>query len=298
MLSAPGVLQTGLPPGPGFLLGRNCRIELDRPRLMGVLNVTPDSFSDGGRFLSVDAALARARQFAEEGADLIDVGGESTRPGAPAVSEQQELDRVLPVIEALHRNVPVPLSIDTNKSAVALAAVAVGADFINDISGLTFDPAMAGAVAGSGAGLFVMHTRGRPTVMQADTCYDDVVKAVCTFLQDCVDRALAAGISEERIAVDPGIGFGKDAAGNLELLRRLSELAALGRPILLGTSRKSFIGRVLDRADPQQREIGTLATVALGVAAGARIFRVHEVAAARETALMAWAVCQGAQWRA
>jgi len=298
MTTASGVLQTGLPPGPGFLLGHNCRIELDRPRLMGILNVTPDSFSDGGRFFSVDAALDRARQLVAEGVDLIDVGGESTRPGAPAVSEQQELDRVIPVIEALRRAVPTPLSIDTSKSAVALAAVAAGADFINDISGLKFDPAMAAAVAGSGAGLFVMHTRGRPAFMQADTCYDDVVKTVFSSLQDSVDMALAAGVSEEHIAVDPGIGFGKDAAGNLELLRRLNELSSLGRPILLGTSRKSFIGRVLGQDDPQQRDVGTLATVALGVAAGARIFRIHEVAAAREAALMAWAVCQGAQWRA
>jgi len=298
MTTASGVLQTGLPPGPGFLLGCHCRIELDRPRLMGILNVTPDSFSDGGRFLSVDAALDHARQLVAEGADLIDVGGESTRPGAPTVSEQQELDRVVPVIEALRRAVPIPLSIDTSKSAVALAAVAAGADFVNDISGLTFDPAMAAAVAGSGAGLFVMHTRGRPASMQADTCYDDVVETVYSSLQGSVGMALAAGVSHDHIAVDPGIGFGKDAVGNLELLRRLSELSALGRPILLGTSRKSFIGRVLGQDDPQQRDVGTLATVALGVAAGARIFRIHEVAAAREAALMAWAVCQGAQWRA
>jgi dihydropteroate synthase len=263
---------------------------------MGVLNVTPDSFSDGGRFLRVDAALEQARRLAAEGADLIDVGGESTRPGAPQVDVQQELDRVVPVIEALRRTLPTPLSIDTSKSAVAQAAVAAGADFVNDISGLKFDPAMAATVAASGAGLFVMHTRGRPEIMQTDTCYDDVVQAVCTALRGSVAAAQAAGILRERIAVDPGIGFGKSVAGNLELLRRLGTLSGLGYPILLGTSRKSFIGQVLGQPDPRQREVGTLATVALGVAAGARIFRVHEVAAAREAALMAWAVCQGAQW--
>ncbi|MHB8707805.1 MAG: dihydropteroate synthase [Desulfuromonadales bacterium] len=298
MAVAPGVLLTGLPAGPGYLLGRSCRIELDRPRLMGVLNVTPDSFSDGGRFLAAGAALIQARRMAAQGADLIDVGGESTRPGAPPVSEQQELDRVLPVIEALRREIEVPISLDTTKSAVARAAVAAGVEFINDVSGLTFDPAMAGSVAASGAGLFVMHTRGRPETMQADTRYLDLVNEVREALQQSVSAAVAAGVVLERIAVDPGIGFGKDVTGSLELLRRLGELAALGRPILLGTSRKSFIGRVLGQDAPLERQTGTLATVALGVAAGARLFRVHEVGPAREAALMAWAVCQGAQWRA
>jgi len=294
MSASPGGLQTSLPPGPGFWCGRNCRIELDRPRLMGILNVTPDSFSDGGRFFSLDAALTHARQLAAEGADLIDVGGESTRPGAPAVSEQEELDRVLPVIEALRREVSLPLSIDTAKSAVALAAVAAGVEFVNDISGLTFDPLMAAAVAQCNAGLVVMHTRGRPETMQADTRYQDLVGEVLASLRSSLERAVAP----ERIAIDPGIGFGKDVAGNLELLRRLSEFAVLGCPLLLGTSRKGFIGRVLGLDDPQQRGAGTLATVALGVAAGAMLFRVHEVAAAREAAQLAWAVCQGAQWGA
>lgn len=297
MTVAPGVLLTGPPGGPGYLAGRTCRIELDRPRLMGVLNVTPDSFSDGGRFLSVDAALAHARQLVTAGADLLDVGGESTRPGAPAVSEQEELDRVLPVVEALRRDIAVPISLDTTKSRVAAAAVAAGAEFVNDVSGLTFDPAMAVTVATSGAGLFVMHTRGHPETMQADTRYTDLVGEVRDSLRRSVDMALAAGVAPERIAVDPGIGFGKDVAGNLELLRRVHELSGLGRPILLGTSRKSFIGRVLGQDDPRQRQVGTLTTVALGVAAGVRLFRVHEVGPAREAALMAWAVCQGAQWR-
>jgi dihydropteroate synthase len=289
-------LQVGPPPGPGFWQGRNCRIELDRPRLMGILNVTPDSFSDGGQFLAIDAALIQARRLATEGADLIDVGGESTRPGAPAVSEQEELDRVLPVIEALRREVPLPLSIDTTKAAVAQAAVTAGADFVNDISGLSFDPAMAATVAHSRAGLVIMHTRGAPATMQADTCYADLVGEVLASLRSGLGQASAAGIAAERIVVDPGIGFGKDVAGNLELLRRLAEFAVLARPLLLGTSRKSFIGRVLAQDDPQQRLAGTLATLALGVAAGARIFRVHDVAAARDAVLMAGAVCRGTPW--
>jgi dihydropteroate synthase len=297
MTVASEVLLTGPPAGPGYLLGRSCRIELDRPRLMGVLNVTPDSFSDGGRFLSVDAALAHARRMVSEGVDLLDIGGESTRPGAPPVSEQEELDRVLPVIGALRRDIDVPLSLDTTKSKVAAAAIAAGVEFVNDVSGLTFDPAMAATVATGGVGLFVMHTRGRPETMQADTRYADLVSEVRDSLRRIVDMALTAGVAPERVAVDPGIGFGKDVAGNLELLRRLHELSGLGRPILLGTSRKSFIGRVLGQDDPLRRQVGTLATVTLGVATGARLFRVHEVGPAREAALMAWAVCQGAQWR-
>jgi dihydropteroate synthase len=296
-MAAPGILLTGLPPGPGYLLGRSVRLELDRPRLMGVLNVTPDSFSDGGRFVAVDAARAQARRMVAERVDLIDIGGESTRPGAPSVSTQQELDRVLPVLEALRRDIDTPLSIDTTKSAVAAAAVAAGAEFINDISGLTFDPQMAAVVAATGAGLFVMHTRGRPVTMQADTRYADVVDEVRTQLQAAVARALAAGVVAERVGIDPGIGFGKDLAGNLELLRRLHALATLGRPLLLGTSRKSFIGRVLGQADPLARQAGTLATLVLGVAGGARLFRVHEVGPAWEAVQMAWAVCQGAAFQ-
>ena len=296
-MAAPGILLTGLPPGPGYLLGRSVRLELDRPRLMGVLNVTPDSFSDGGRFAAVDAARAQARRMVAERVDLIDIGGESTRPGAPSVSTQEELDRVLPVLEALRRDIDTPLSIDTTKSAVAAAAVAAGAEFINDISGLTFDPQMAAVVAAAGAGLFVMHTRGRPETMQADTRYADVVDEVRTQLQAAVTRALAAGVVAERVGIDPGIGFGKDLAGNLELLRRLHALATLGRPLLLGTSRKSFVGRVLGQADPLVRQAGTLATLVLGVAGGARLFRVHEVGPAWEATQMAWAVCQGAAFQ-
>jgi len=294
----PGLLACReLPVGPGVLCGRTCRLTLDRPLIMGVLNVTPDSFSDGGSYRQVDAAVAHARQLAAEGADLLDIGGESTRPGAAAVTLQEELDRVLPVLEALRNELPIPLSIDTNKSVMAREAAACGAEFINDISGLTFDEGMAATVAASGCGLFVMHTRGRPERMQAETVYADLVGEVLASLRQSVACARAAGVAAERIAIDPGIGFGKDVHGNLELLRRLADLHELGLPVLLGTSRKSFIGRVLDREDPAERLTGTLATVALGVAAGAHLFRVHDVAPAREAAMMAWAVCQGKAWR-
>jgi dihydropteroate synthase len=278
------------------LAGRGCMLTLDRPHVVGILNVTPDSFSDGGRFRDVEQACKQGLRMAADGADLIDVGGESTRPGAAQVSAQEELDRVIPVIETLRRELDLPLSIDTTKSAVAREAVAVGADFINDISGLRFDAQMAEVVADSGAGLFVMHTSGRPDVMQRNTRYADVVTDVIAELRRSMAAAEAAGVARDKIAVDPGIGFGKDLAGNLELLRRTADLTGLGRPIMLGTSRKSFIGRVLAQDDPAERLAGTLATIALGYAGGARLFRVHDVAAARQAALMAQAICLGAEW--
>jgi dihydropteroate synthase len=283
-------------PGALTLAGGNCLLVLDRPHVVGILNVTPDSFSDGGRFYSMELALRQGLRMAADGAALIDVGGESTRPGAGRISEQEELDRVVPVIEALRRELDLPLSIDTTKSVVAREAVAAGADFVNDISGLTFDDKMARVIADSGAGLFVMHTSGRPDVMQRNTRYADVVKEVIAALRRSMDVAEAAGVARDKIAVDPGIGFGKDLAGNLELLRRIADLAELGRPIMLGTSRKSFIGQVLALDDPGDRLAGTLATVALGYAGGARLFRVHDVAAAHQAALMAEAVCLGAGW--
>jgi len=280
------------------LSGRSCTLVMDRPYVMGILNVTPDSFSDGGRFLDLGLALDHASQMVAEGADLIDIGGESTRPGAPRITAEEELDRVLPVVEALRREFDLPLSVDTTKSSVARAAVAAGADFVNDISGLTFDDKMAATVAETGAGVFVMHTSGRPDVMQQHTDYRDVVAEVAAALKTSVELAEAAGIIRENIAVDPGIGFGKDVAGNLELLRCTADFVALGRPVLLGTSRKSFIGRVLGQESPGDRLAGTLATVALGYAGGARLFRVHDIAAACQAARMARAICQGAEWSA
>ena len=292
-LADPG-LQAAPTAGPGYLLGRTCRMTLDRPRIMGILNVTPDSFSDGGEIRSRDEAVARARQMTADGADLIDIGGESTRPGAAAVSLQEELDRVMPVLEALRHEIGIPVSIDTNKSEVAQAALGAGAEFINDISGLLFDARMAEVVARMEAGLFLMHTRGRPAQMQADTVYRDLIGEVIASLEESLGAALRAGVNAERVAIDPGIGFGKDAAGNLALLKRLAELGRLGRPILLGTSRKRFLGEITGQPEPRQRLAGTLATVALGVASGAGIFRVHDVGPARQAALTAWAICRAA----
>jgi dihydropteroate synthase len=281
-----------------YLAGRTLRLDLQAPCIVGILNVTPDSFSDGGRFFSVAEALEQARGMALEGAALIDIGGESTRPGAPSVTVAEELDRVMPVIETLTGELDLPLSIDTSKSIVAAAAIASGVEFVNDISGLSYDPQMAGVVAASGAGLFVMHTRGKPEAMQHNTDYEDLIGEVVVSLQKSIRCAEQAGVALDKIAIDPGIGFGKNAAGNLELLRQTATLTELGRPILLGTSRKSFIGKVLDQKVPADRLIGTMATLALGYAGGARLFRVHDVAAARQTILMAQAVCAGAEWAA
>lgn len=277
---------------PQIMRGRDCRLDLTRPNIMGILNVTPDSFSDGGVYASSERAIRRGIEMSREGADLIDIGGESTRPGAEQVGLQEEIDRVVPVVECLCREIDLPISIDTNKSEVAREAIRAGAHFVNDISGLHFDDAMASVVAENAAGVFLMHTRGRPETMQQDTTYDDLVCEVIACLGESIEKAVEAGVSEEKIAVDPGIGFGKDASGNLQLLRRLSELNSLGYPLLLGTSRKSFIGKILKQKDPQQRVYGTLATVALGVEHGAAIFRVHDVRPAREVALTAWAICR------
>ncbi len=266
-------------------------LDLSVPRIMGILNVTPDSFFDGGSYRNLDAAVARALHMAGEGADIIDIGGESTRPGAGAVSVEEELERVIPVIEALRRRSSVPISVDTYKSRVAAEAVAAGANFINDISSFQFDPEMPGVAAASGAGLFLMHTRGRPREMQKDTEYGDILAEIRVFFEKAVARALACGVEKDRIAIDPGIGFAKDLDGNLQILRRLGALNALGLPILLGTSRKSFIGGILDRKAPGERLYGSLATIALGVQAGACIFRVHDVAASRDAAMTAWAIC-------
>jgi dihydropteroate synthase len=283
-------------PLPEYLAGRTVRLDLLQPCIVGILNVTPDSFSDGGRFSTITAALEQGRRMAEEGAALIDVGGESTRPGSSAVTEEEELNRVVPVIEALHRELALPLSIDTTKSAVATAAVAAGVEFVNDISGLTFDAAMAEVVADSGAGLIVMHTRGKPEAMQQNTHYSDIVEAVITALRKSIRCAESAGIPRDKIAIDPGIGFGKDVAGNLELLRRTADLAALGLPVMLGTSRKSFIGRILAQNAPDRRLAGTLSTISLGFAGGARLFRVHDVAAAYQAVLMSQAICCKTKW--
>ncbi len=273
------------------LKGRGTSLDLSAPRIMGILNVTPDSFFDGGSYRKRDDAVKKALQMVKEGADIIDVGGESTRPGAEAVSIDEEMGRVIPVIEALRREIDISLSVDTYKSRVAAEAVAVGANFVNDISGLQFDPGMAEAVSSCDAGLFLMHTRGRPRDMQKDTHYGDIIQELGAFFSEQIEKALFWGIEKEKIAIDPGIGFAKDLEGNLTILRRLGDLKALGVPILLGTSRKSFVGTILSKPTPQGRLCGSLATIALGVQAGARIFRVHDVAASRDAAMTAWAIC-------
>jgi dihydropteroate synthase len=243
--------------------------------IMGVVNVTPDSFSDGGAFEEPAAAIAHAHRLLAEGADILDIGGESTRPGADPVPADEELARVLPVIEGL---AGARISIDTMKLAVAEAAVAAGASYVNDVSAFRHDPELAGFVADRGIDCCLMHMLGEPRTMQRDPRYADVVADVKAFLHERMEAAVAAGVPEERIQLDPGIGFGKTLEHNLELLRRLHELTDLGRPLVIGTSRKSFLGRLTGR-DVTERVHGTTATCVLALERGARVFRVHDVAA-------------------
>ncbi|HEX6372137.1 MAG TPA: dihydropteroate synthase [Longimicrobium sp.] len=269
---------------------RRGALSLDRPVVMGILNVTPDSFSDGGRFFDPADAVRQARRMAEEGADLVDVGGESTRPGAPAVSADEEAARVVPVVRAIRGALELPVSVDTRKAAVAREALAAGADAINDISGLG-DAEMADAVALSGAGLVLMHMRGTPQTMQRLTDYEDVVDDVAAELAASLTRADAAGIARERVVLDPGIGFAKTAEQNLALIASLDRIQArLGRPLLLGPSRKSFIGALLGGVPAEARDAGTVGACVAGLARGARLFRVHDVRAARQALDVAWAI--------
>jgi dihydropteroate synthase len=254
---------------------------------MGVINVTPDSFSDGGAFEDAVAAVAHGRRLAGEGAGILDVGGESTRPRADPVTVQEELRRVVPVVEGLAGlGLPVQVSIDTMKLPVAEAAVAAGASYVNDVTAFRHDPDLAGFVADRGVDCCLMHMLGDPRSMQEDPRYDDVVSDVKAFLEERMEAAVAAGVREERIQLDPGIGFGKTLEHNLELLRRLDEIAALGRPVVIGTSRKSFIGRLTGR-DVTERVHGTVATCVLALERGARVFRVHDVAAVADALAVA-----------
>jgi dihydropteroate synthase len=266
-------------------------------RIMGVVNVTPDSFSDGGRYLDAGAAIAHGLQLEAEGATILDVGGESTRPGAAPVPEAEELRRVIPVIEGLlGAGSRAQISIDTSKSGVAVRALAAGASLVNDVTALRGDPKMAGVVADAGADCCLMHMLGDPRTMQRDPHYDDVVNDIKAFLEERTAFAVRAGIELERILLDPGIGFGKTVEHNLELLRRIDELVALGRPVVIGTSRKSFLGRLTGREDPDDRVAATVATNVLAYERGARVFRVHDVAPVRD-ALTVTAATVLAPWK-
>lgn len=263
-------------------------LSLDRPRLMGILNVTPDSFSDGGRYLAPDAAQAQAAALLAAGAEILDVGGESTRPGAVEVPEAEEIARTAPVIAALRAGgLGAAISIDTRKAAVARAALQAGADIVNDVSAFAYDPGLADVVAQSGAPLCLMHAQGSPQDMQRDPRYDDVLLDVYDFLDDHLARAEARGIARARVMVDPGIGFGKTLAHNLALIRGLSLFHSLGCPILLGVSRKKFIGTLAAEPDPARRAPGSVAVALAGVAQGAQVLRVHDVWETRQ-ALTLW----------
>ncbi|MEN6616783.1 MAG: dihydropteroate synthase [Syntrophorhabdus sp.] len=243
---------------------------------MGILNITPDSFSDGGRHWKMEDALDHTQRMINDGADIIDIGGESTRPFAQPVSEKEELERVIPVIEAIRALSDIPLSIDTYKSVIARQAIKAGADIVNDISGLTFDASMARVISDSGASVIIMHIKGTPLTMQTDPDYDDVVSEVMQFLRKQVEYAVKAGIDANRIIIDPGIGFGKRVEDNLRILKHLRKFRSLGKPVLVGTSMKSFIGK-LTEFPVEERMEGTLASEAIALMNGADILRVHDV---------------------
>jgi dihydropteroate synthase len=247
---------------------------------MGVLNVTPDSFSDGGKFTTIEAAVAQAVAMVAAGADLIDIGGESTKPGATQIDVDTELGRVIPVIQALRQHPDsqhIPISIDTTKAAVAVAAVSAGADLVNDVSGGIFDPQMLSQVGAMGVPYMMMHLRGTPATMQQLTDYRDLVGELIEFFRTQIDRAIAVGIDRDRIIIDPGIGFAKTAEQNIELLQHLDRFASLDLPLLVGVSRKSFIGKILNRPEPSQRIWGTAAACCAAISQGADILRVHDV---------------------
>jgi len=244
---------------------------------MGILNVTPDSFSDGGKYFDKERAVEQALRMQDEGADIIDIGGESTRPGAEKISVKEEISRVVPVIEALADKVKIPLSIDTYKSAVAGAAILSGASIINDISGLRFDPQMPRVAARHNVPVVIMHIKGTPKSMQKKPVYKSLIPEITDYLREGVEIARNAGVADDKIVIDPGIGFGKTIEHNLEIIKKLNEFSGLEKPILIGPSRKSFIGRILGALPPEERLEGTAAAVALGIFNGANIIRVHDV---------------------
>lgn len=273
---------------------RKKTLMLDKETLvMGVLNVTPDSFFDGGLYLDKEKAVAQGLRMVEEGADILDIGGESTRPGSKPLELEEELRRVIPVIESLAKEVDVPISIDTYKSAVAREAIRAGAQMINDISGLHFDPGLALVAAGEDIPLILMHVRGTPETMQKDVHYESLLYEIIGYLKESIERAESAGLDPQQIVVDPGIGFGKTVEDNLLIIKNLSELRVLGKPILLGTSRKSFIGKTLN-AEVGDRLEGALATIAIGALHGAHIVRCHDVLQSKKAIALADAIrCAG-----
>lgn len=285
--------ESPAPAGRRTLKLREHTLELGKKTyIMGIVNVTPDSFSDGGQHATVQAAVDHARRLVDEGADIIDIGGESTRPGAEPVPAEEELERVIPVVERLAPDIPVPISVDTYKAEVAEAALSAGAHMINDISALRLDTRLGEVVARAGVPVVLMHMKGLPRNMQENPQYDSVIGEILGFLRDAVARAESCGVPRENIVIDPGIGFGKTVAHNLEILKRLGEFRSLGLPILVGTSRKSLIGKVLNLPVDQRLE-GTAATVALAIASGADIVRVHDVRYMARVARMADAIVRG-----
>jgi dihydropteroate synthase len=265
-----------------FTLGR-------RTLLMGVLNVTPDSFSDGGLYFNKEKAIAHGLRMVKEGADILDIGGESTKPGSKPLGLEEELSRVIPVIKSLAREVDIPISIDTYKSKVAEKAIEAGAEMINDISGLHFDPGLAQVAAKENIPLVLMHIRGTPETMQKDVHYESLFYEILQYLKDSIQKAEAAGLDPGQIIIDPGIGFGKNVDDNLRIIKNLSEFRVLGKPILIGTSRKTFIGKILN-ADVEDRLEGTLSSIAIGVFNGAHIIRCHDVLQARKAIAIADAI--------
>ena len=272
---------------------RNYSLELgQRTHVMGILNVTPDSFSDGGRYLEREKAIEHGIAMARDGADIIDVGGESTRPYSKKISIDEEMERVIPVIEALSQESNIPICIDTYKSEIAKVAMQAGASMINDISAFRFDPDLISVVQESGVPVILMHMKGTPDNMQDNPTYDDLIGEILDFLNSAVDRALSGEINKDMIIIDPGIGFGKTFDHNLEIIKTLTKFHSLGRPILLGTSRKAFIGHILDR-EVHDRDTGTMATIAAGVMNGAHIIRVHDVKKGVETVKVIDAIKRG-----
>lgn len=248
-----------------------------RTYIMGILNITPDSFSDGGLYFNKESAVEHAIRMEEEGADIIDIGGESTRPGAEPISTEEEIRRVVPVIEALEKKIKVPISIDTYKAGVAEKALSAGADIVNDISGLRFDPDMPGVVVRYQVPVVIMHIKGTPRDMQVNPTYKALIPEIMDYFREGIEIAKKAGVSEEKIIIDPGIGFGKTVEHNLEIIRRLNEFTGFERPILLCPSRKSFIGKILGDLPVTERLEGTASAVAIGIFSGANIIRVHNV---------------------